>query len=554
MASSPAPSLLRAFALTSVLLLSAVALTSCAKRQSPVEHGNAHQILHRGIGPDLADLDPHLGSGTDDYTVLSALFEGLVSEDPITLAPVPGTAARWEISPDALTYTFHLRPEAKWSNGDPVTAHHFARSYQRILTPALGSPNAHALYPLRGARAYHLGNTSDFATVGIRATDAHTLVLTLEKPTASFLTQLNQTAYFPIHPPTLEKFDALARRSQPWTRPDTIVTNGPFRLTAWKNAQKISVAKNPLYWDAATVRLNEVHFHIYDSRDAEERAFRAGQLHLTEALSPARFAAYRRENSPYLRIDPYLGTEFYRLRVTDPALQDVRVRRALSLAIDRNALCEKVLQGGQQPATSFVPPQLAFIGTAGLQPGTLATVHTYRPDEARRLLASAGYTNGKNAPPLELLYNTFETHRTVAEAIQQMWLKELGITVRLVNQENKIVQEARRTGSYQIARSSWIADYADPENFLANFQTNHPQNLTGWSNEAYDDALASVSRETNPAARLSFLRSAETLLLAEAPIIPLYHNTHIFLLQPSVKNWHPTLLDHHPLKHVYLSP
>ncbi len=526
------------------LFLLGLLLTGCFNRETPVEQGIREQILHRGIGVEPLDLDPQIVTAANDHHTLSALFEGLVAQNPVDLSPEPGVAARWDISPDGLIYTFHLRPEARWSNGDPVTAHDFVASYRRILTPSLAAENAAMFYVLRGAQAFHQGKSADFGEVGVQALDDRTLRLTLDHPASYFLSLLQHWAWYPVHLPSIERIGPAGSRGTAWARPGTLVGNGPFVLKEWRRGQRLVVVKSPTYWDAETVRLREIHLYPIESRDAEERAFRGGQLHLTEALPPGKIGRYRDEEPELLRIDPYLGTEFYRINVSRPFLNDRRVRRALALALDRTALVERVLRGGQQPAHAFTPPDTAgYTATARLPED---------PEAARRLLAEAGYPGGVGAPVVELLYNTSETHRLVAEAVQQMWRRELGLDVRLVNQEFGTLLTARRAGDFQLLRSAWIGDYLDPATFLHLWRGDSTNNFTGWANTAYDQLTFRAARTADPDARRTLLDRAETLLLEEAPVIPLYHYTHVFLVHPSVRGWHPTLLDHHPYKHVWL--
>ena len=526
------------------------AMASCAKRETPVERGNREQILLRGVGPEITTLDPHLATGASEYNILSALLEGLVTENPVTLAPERGVAEDWHVSDDGLAYTFTLRANARWSNGEPVTAADFVASFKRILTATLGANDAPHLYVIQNAEAYHKGLLADFSRVGVAAVDARTLRVTLEHPCATFLSMLNQTAFMPVYLPAIEKNGAADSRTNDWARPEKFVGNGPFVLTGWRLGQKITVAKSKTYWDAANVRLNGIEFYSIESRDAEERAFRAGQLHLTESLAPSKIDAYRRDAPRLLRIDPYLGTEFYRVNTARPFLSDARIRRALSLAIDRKLIVEKILRGGQQPAITFTPPNIESGGSILLpSEGAGSSPHFAA---ARALLAEAGYPDGKGAPPVELLYNTSESHRAVAEAVQEMWRRELGLRVTLLNQENKTLQAARETGDYQLLRSAWMADYADPLSFLEIWTASSGNNYTGWSDATYDHLIYQAARTPDRAARDALLQKAEALLLAQAPFIPIYHYTHVFLIQPSVQGWHPTLLDHHPYKAVWL--
>jgi oligopeptide transport system substrate-binding protein len=526
------------------LVFFAAIFSGCSKRETAVQRGNREQVLHRGIGEDVSTLDPHLATQANDYTVISALLEGLVSEDPVDLHPVPGVAESWDVSADDLVYTFHLRADARWSDGAPVTARDFIDSFQRILTPSLGADNASLLYVVRGARAFNEGRLTDFTQVGFAAPDPSTLRITLAQPTPQFLSLLNQQAWFPVPRRVIEKSGPFTQRGNPWAQAGRFVGNGPFVLKEWRPGQEIVVVKSPTYWDAARVRLNEIHFHAIDSLDAEERAFRAGQLHVTEALPPARIDAWRRDAPQMLRIDPLLGTYFYRLNTTRPFLNDKKIRRALALAIDRTAIVEKILRGGQVSAGTLTPP-----GIAGYTPPS-----GLRTDfaEARQLLATAGHPGGQGLPTFELLFNSSETHQLIAEAVREMWRRELGVNVRLVNEEVKSTLDARRTGDFQILRSVWIADYADPASFLDIFRRDSGNNFTSWLNPGYDRLLDEAARTADPTARNTLFHNAETLLLDDAPIIPVYFYTHVFLIQPSVKGWYPTLLDHHPYKYVSL--
>jgi oligopeptide transport system substrate-binding protein len=524
------------------LLAASIALFGCSRGEN-VASGDASQVLHRSIGPDLPDLDPHLATQASYYTVLSSLLEGLVAEDPVTLGPVPGVAERWEESPDGLRYTFHLRPDAAWSNGDPVTAADFIGSWRRILTPSLGAANASQLYLVQGAEAFNRGD-SDFSQVGLSSADSRTLSVTLEHPAPWFPSLLAGPAWMPVHLATIIKNGPLADRGNAWAVPGKWVGNGPFNLESWRHGQEIVVTRSQTYWDKAHVRLSAIHFHAFDSIDAEERAFRAGQIHVTETLPPDRIDAYRKDSPGLLRTDPLLGTYFLRINVRKPALSDARIRQALSLSVDREAIVDKVLHGGQTPAYAFTPPGL---GGYAPEAGT-----SRRLDKARRLLAEAGHPGGAGLPPFDLLFNTSEIHHTIAEAVQEMWRRDLGVQVRLVNEEEKVKEEARSTGAYELLQSSWIADYADPSAFLDIWRGDSGNNFTGWSNADFDGLLFTAERTADAAERNALYAKAERLLLADAPVIPLYHYTHVFLIRPSVHGWNPTLLDHHPYKAVWL--
>ena len=519
-------------------------LAGCSRPETRVEIGNRERILHLGNGAEPQGLDPQTSKGVGEHHIIMALLEGLVTEDPKDLHPVPGVAERWDISPDGLVYTFHLRHNARWSSGDPVTARDFLRSYQRILTRSLAAEYASAHYVVKNAEAYHSGTLTNFHEVGYKALDDHTFEITLHHATPYLLAAMNHTSWFPVHLPTVEKHGPAYARGNRWTRVENFVGNGPFVLARWHLNYVIQLQRSPTYWDATNVWLNQIHFHPIESADTEERAFRAGQLHVTEYMLPQKIAVYRRERPDCLQINPYLSTYFYRINTTKPPLNDRRVRRALAMAIDRQSIVDNVSRGGQRPAFHLTPPD-----TAGY---TARARLTENLEAARKLLADAGYPEGRGLPPIEILYNTQETHRSLAEAIQQMWKKNLGVEARLLNQEWKVYLSAQRTLNYQVARAGWTGDYPDPNTFLETFTTGSGNNETGWSNPEYDRLVAEAGRTGDPSARYELFQQAEALLMEDMPILPIYFYTRVRLQRPEVKGWYPTLLDQHPYKYVYL--
>lgn len=521
-------------------------LCSCGPRETRVEHGNRERILHLDNVTELQDLDPQLVTGVPEHKVLCAVLEGLVSEHPVDLHPIPGVASSWDVSPDQLTYTFHLRTNALWSNGERVTAADFVRSYRRMLAPTLAAEYAYMLHAMKGAREFNTGQLTDFDKVGVKALDELTLRITLVDPTPYFLSLLNHYSWFPVHIPTIERWGPLYDRGNRWTRPGNFVGNGPFTLAEWKVNHIIRVRKNPAYWDAQNVRLNEVCFYPVESTDTSERAFRSGQLHYCYRLPPTKIDVYRQKHPHWLHIDPNLAVDFYMVNVTKPPLNDKRVRRALAMSIDRESLVKNVMRGDQAAAYHFTPTNTAgYTARARLKTDIGA---------AKKLLADAGYPGGRGLPPIEILFNTLETHRAIAEAIQQMWKQNLEIEVRLVNQEWKVFQDSQRTLNYQVSRYGWNGDYEDPRTFLDMWVTNGGNNRTGWSNPEYDRLIAQAARTGDPAKRYELFQQAEAILMEEVPIIPIYFYTRPYALRQSVRGWHPNLLDNHPLKHVWLDP
>ena len=520
-------------------------LSSCAKRETEVARSNRTGVLHCSMGSEPTDLDPHIVTGLAEAKVLPALFEGLVSFDPATLAAVPALAERWDISPDGLVYTFHLRP-AQWSNGDQITAQDCLDSWRRILAPTLAADYAYLFYIIRGAEDFNKGRIQDFALVGLAAPDPRTFIVTLAHPAPYFLQILLNVPWRPVHVRSIAAIGDAYRRGTPWTRAGRLVSSGPFVLKEWSPQQRIVVEKSPTYWDRAHVSLNAIHFYPTDSVDAEERAFRAGQLHVTYSLSLAKVATYRRDQPASLRIDDYVDTYFFRFNTRHAPLDDPRIRRALSLALDRTAIAHQILNGDQQPATTLVPPTM---------PGYTPPARPVRDlASARRLLAEAGHPDGQGLAPIELLYNNSETVRLVAETIQETLRRDLGVTIQLVNQEYKVVFANRRTGNYQILLSDWVADYLDATTFLDLWRGDAGNNHTGWSNPAYDALMDRAALTADPAVRAGVLAQAEALMLDAAPISPIYFNTHVYLLQPSVKGWRPSPMDHIDYRHVRLEP
>ena len=531
-----------AIALLHLLILG----TGCRRSETTVDAGIRQGILHIGNLSEPRELDPHVTTGVSEQNILSALFEGLITEEPGTLQIAPGTAKKWDILDDGARYIFHIRPDARWSNGDPLTAEHFAYAFERILSPAFGAPYAYMLYVIAGAEDFHRENTTDFSTVGIKARDAHALEITLHTPIPHFLTKLTHMAWFPVHPPTIEQHGGMTAIGTTWTRPATFVGNGPFALQQWHPNRQITVKRNPYYWDHENVKLNAIVFYPIGDHAIEERAFRAGQLHITGTVPVERIPFYQRNNPDVLFLEPYLGTYYYLLNTRRPPLDNPKVRRALALTIDREQITRVITRSGEDPAYHFTPPDTGGYNTKARLTGTI--------EEARTLLAEAGYPGGEGFPVFTILYNTADTHTRIAEAIQQMWLQQLGIRVELTNMDWKVYLDQTQSGNYDIARAGWIGDYLDPETFLNLWVTDGGNNRSGWSNAEYDAYIRTAATTTNPEARLEAFQQAERILMQEVPIIPIYFYRSKSLVHPAVRGYYPNVLDRHSWKHLYLQP
>lgn len=460
----------------------------CAKREPAADSPHILRVSQRN---EPATLDPQLATLPDEFFIIRALGEGLLTPNPDGGAPLPGAADRYEVSPDGLTYTFHLRPNANWSNGDPLIAYNFADMIRRVTAPGSLAPKAHLFSMVQEVKTPH----------------PETLVITLKQSNADFPAIVASGPWIPAH----EKAG---------------VGNGPFILTEWKPNQHIAVRKNPHYWDAAIVKLDGIRFLAMDNGDTEERAFRAGQLEVTMAVPVTKIPGYKSAQPSVLRSVPLAETRYLVLNTLRPPLNDVRVRGALALALDRTALAEKVMQGGQQPAFSFVPA-----GLRGYAPDKLITENT---SQARTLLAAAGFPGGEGFPRLEM--STW-VNTPVLEAIQQMWRRELGIEVAIVQREARTHLASLASGDFALAFMTAIPDYDGASDLLTQLTSAHPLNYPHWRNAKFDRLVSAATTSLDPAARNTAYQQAEKLLLTEMPVIPLYFNTQNFLIAPRVKNW-----------------
>jgi oligopeptide transport system substrate-binding protein len=506
--------------------------SACTKHRRNADDGLRTRTLLVGNQSEPASLDPHIMGALSEMRVAVALFEGLTVIDEKTAQPIPGVAERWDISADGLTYTFHLRPNAKWSNGERLTAQDFVSSFRRILTPALGAVYAHMLWPIKNAEAFRLGKVTDFNAVGVSAPNEATLRVTLARPTPYLLTLATHQTWFPIHRPTIEKFGHLDERDTPWTRPGNLVGNGAFVLSEWSPNSRIIVTKNPHYWGAPQNNIERVTLFPMEKAEPEELAFRAGQLHVTASLPASKVESYRQKTPELLRIEPLLLTEFVSFNITKPPLNLPKVRRALALALSRAAISARIYASARAPAHTLVPPGCGGYTPPAGQPDDFAA--------ARALLAEAGFKDGQGMPVLPLLVSN-ESPKA-AEAIQALWQRELGVRITIEPVELKSQIDSVQKLDYMLALAYWSADYLDPFTFLEVFRTGNNILPTGWSSKDYDALLEQSSFAADAAKRFAILQRAESILLEEAPIAPLVHGATVFAIHPAVKNWQPSVL------------
>ena len=537
--------MIKKIALLNLLIGTMVLIGACSQGESNVDSGNREQILHIGNGTEPQGLDPHVVTGVPEHHIISALYEGLVLKNPETLEIEPAIAKSWEISDDGKTYTFYLRDNAQWSNGDPITAEDIRWSWWRAMQPALGNQYVFMYNAIKNAEKYVKQEITDFADVGVTVIDDYTLQVELENPTAYFLQLLDHYAMFPVHRATIEKFGAPDESYTRWTRPENIVTNGPFVLESWQLNKKLTVVRNEGYWDNDRVTLNGIVFHPIDVVTTEERMFRAGQLHYTSSTLIERIPFYRENYPEYLSIAPYNGTYFYRFNTDKENFSDVRIRKAMAMTIDRDQLIRTILNDIVTPAYAITPP-----GVLGYQP---PKTFDYNPDEARRLLAEAGFPNGEGLPELELQFNTSEQHRKIAIAIQQMWKNELGVNVRLQNKDWKVYLDDTSIGNYEISRAGWIGDYVDPNTFLDMWLSGSELNQTGWGSERYDqliarDAPATKTREE----RFAIYQEAETIMMEAMPFIPIYTYSSNHFKHPAIQGLDSNVMNYYNYRYVSL--
>jgi oligopeptide transport system substrate-binding protein len=512
-----------------------------------LDKATRNKVLLISEGGEPRTLDPQTVRGVPDYHIILGLIEGLVACHPTDQSKeVPAMADHWKHNDDYSIWTFHIGEDRKWSNGDPVTAQDFVFSYKRILTPTFGSQYVDHLFVMKGAEDYFKGKITDFDQVGVKALDDHTLRIELVGPTPYLLSLLQYHAWFPVNPKTILKFGTISDRDTKWTLPENFVGNGPFKLKDWRPNDVIEMVRNPFYWDAATVKLNGINFYLIESQDTQDQAFQAGQLHKTYGLQLNKVPYYRLKRPEYLRIDPWQGVYFYRLNVERKPLDNPKVRLALNLAVDRETIVKNITRQNEQPATGFTPPGMGDYQTL--------KVMTYDPDKARQLLAEAGYAGGKGFPKFNILISSSETHRTIAEAIQQMWKEELHINVGIENQEWKVFLDTVNDVNYDIARAGQIGNFTDTVTFLDIWTAGNRNNNTHWGDPRYDELIYQAARTGDAKVRLDLLHQAEELFLSKPPVVLIYWYTQGYLMQPSVKNWNPLALGNHNYKFIDLEP
>ena len=519
--------ILRGMKLTRTLLL-LLALTVISACCDTAESGASSSVLNRGIVVDPETLDAHKARSIQAADVLRDIGEGLVSYSA-NGELVAGVAETWIVSDDGLTYRFDLRHEARWSNGDPVTAEHFVFAFER-----LADPDTAAFY------AQFLGGIS-----GVEAVDDWTLLIQLERPTPYLVNLLTHPATFPMHP------GSLAKHGDRFARPGNLLSNGAYELTEWVPGSVLTLKRNPFYWNDANTSIDEVRHHVITQDSTELARYRAGEIDITGTVPPDSFKQLQEDLGDQLHASPKLGVYYYGYNLSKAMFKDSpELRQALSMVIDRELLVEKVTGRGEAPAYSWVPPGIDNYSATKFSYAELTQEE--RNQIARSLYTEAGYSD-ENPLQFELRYNTSDTEERVALAIQSMWLEVLGAEATLVNEEFQVllanIQEKEVT---QVFRLSWAGDYNDAHTFLSVLQSGHDANLPGYVSDEYDSLFQRAGEQIDLDRRRLYLEEAERVMLADHPVIPIYFYVSTHLVSPRVEGWGDNVLDYHYSQHLSL--
>lgn len=510
---------------------------------APADDGPRLAVLRRGNGPEPEALNPHNARTDAAFNISRDLFEGLTTHDPDGKI-VPGVAESWEVSDDGLTYTFTLREDARWSNGDPLTAEDFVYSFRRLVDPAVGAYYAASLSPVVNADVIIAGNLPP-QDLGVRALGPRTLEIVLRAPTPYILDLCSHPSMFPVHRPSIET------HGDGYGRPENLVSNGAFKVSEWVVGSFVAAERNEMYWGNDANAIDRVVFYNTVDVSAELQRYRADELDFTESIPLPQFDWIKQNLGKELHISPYLTTYYYGFNLTRPPFADnAKLRQALAMAVDRELLTERITGTGELPAYGWVPP-----GTNYYTPQSFAWANLApeaRLAEARRLYAEAGFSR-EQPLRVELRYNTADLHRRVAVAVAEMWKENLGVELTLVNEEFRVmIQNIREKQVTEIFRSSWVGDYNDAFTFSQFLHSDFGLNLVGYANPKYDALLEQAAAETDLRRRRSLLEEAERLMLADTPLIPLYFHVSRHLVKPNVRGWRDNIMNIHYSRHLSL--
>lgn len=513
----------KAIALLVVIVLLTSALYGCGSTKG------AKGVVTAVMGEEPQTIDPGKNSSTDGGTYILHAFEGLtrVDKDGNT---VKGIAQDWKISEDGLTYTFTLR-DAKWSDGQPVKAQDFEYAWKRALAPETASEYAYQLWYIKNGYEYSNGEAKA-EDVAVKALDDKTLEVVLTAPTSYFIDLMHFPTYMPLRQDILEKY------GDQWTqKPDTYIGNGPYKMKKWAHDSEIVFVKNENYWDAASLgNIKEIHWRLMSDDAAALSAYEAGELDLVDALIP-QAETKNLIDKGIAKVHDMVGTYYIYFNVDKDPLKDVRVRKALALAIDRQFIVDKVTMAGQKPAEGIVPYVVpgADASKDFRTEGGLLVSKTAQVEEAKKLLAEAGYPDGKGFPELEIYYNTQSTHKAIMEAVMEMWKNNLGITVKSPNMEWKVIQDKVNNKDYVLSRMGWIGDYNDPMTFLDMWTSDSSQNNTNWKNAKFDELIKTAKSTDDQSVRMPAMHEAEKIFIEDMPACPIYFYVSVWLENPRVE-------------------
>ncbi|OMH34018.1 peptide ABC transporter substrate-binding protein [Motiliproteus sp. MSK22-1] len=510
----------------------ALTAVSAACLMGIAAHSTA-DTLHRGIGGEPGTLDPNLVSGNWEDMVVGDLFMGLVTEGADGIN-IPGAAESWSLSEDGKVYTFKLRKQAKWSDGKPVTAADFVFGIQRILDPKTAAKYAYILYPIANAEALNKGTMSGMDNLGVKALDDYTLEMTLKAPTPYFIEQLNHYTSFPLPKHVVEKYGS------DWVKPGKMVSNGAYKLTEWLPQTHIKADKNEYFFDARNVSIDTVQYYPTEDRPAALKRFRAGELDVNYEFPIDQYKWLKENMKDQAIVAPQLGTYYYPINTRDEKFKDVRIRKALSMAINREVITDKVLKTGEVPAYSFVPPG---VGRYQIQEADFkALSQKDRLKEARKLMEAAGFSKS-NPLTLQLRYNTHDAHKKIAVAVAAMW-KQIHVKAELFNSEVAVHYADLKEGNFEIARAGWLGDYPDAQNFLSLLEAT-PNNYGGYRNDEFQKLMDQAAVTLDGDARLKLMQKAERIAMDEYATIPIYYYVSTNLVANHVKGWQPNVIDVH---------
>ncbi|URZ14267.1 peptide ABC transporter substrate-binding protein [Clostridium felsineum] len=533
--------------LVSALLISSV-LVGCGGNSG--ESSSTEQKVSYNLGADPQTIDPGLNNSVEGGTVVSNAFEGLVDIDKNEKV-IPGVASSWDISADKLTYTFHLRKNAKWSDGKPVKSKDFEFAWKRALAPETASDYAYQLYYLKNGEDYNEGKASK-DSVGVKAVDDYTLKVELAAPTPYFLSLTAFPTYMPL------REEIVTKDNKGWAaKKENYISNGPFYMTDWKLKSTMTFKKNPNYWNKSTVKLDIITYYMLAQESSATAAYTSGQIDINDNNLVPSVQKQDLIKKGEAKVYPYYGTYFYDINVGDKdssngaeitkALKNPKVREALTLAIDRESIVKNITKGGEKPATSFVPSSIKLSDGKAFKN---KEYYSAKGDvkKAKALLAEAGYPDGKGFPTIQIMYNEGSNNQDVTQALQDMYKKNLNINVTLQSVERKVQLDNLTKQQYQICRASWIADYNDPMTFMDMYVTGGGNNNPGYSNSEYDALIKDAKSTPDTTKRIDDMHKAEDILMRDLPIIPVYEYTNVVEIKSYVKDFHKS-----PLGFVYFN-